>query len=149
VPNHFERYIDPLNNSVVYSHDSHGNFQKVTDQNDHETKFIFNAESALTKRTLPEGEVETFVPNYADNTVTHTHFNGEKTITEYDKFTGNIKSKQFSNGESEIFSYDNGKLTRVENSLGTTSISYNSAGLANSITTPNNIEVKYIYDAVY
>lgn len=131
-----------------YSYDQVGNKLTQTDANGHTTRWTYDYFGRVLSRTLPEGEVETFVYDDAAHTLTHTDFNGQTITTTYDVM-GQVDHIDYSNGASENYSYYfNGLLQTVTDKNGTTEYGYDNRDRLQWLIQPDGVRIDYDYDDV-
>ncbi|MFD3941437.1 putative T7SS-secreted protein [Streptomyces sp. NPDC058579] len=139
---------DPLGATTHYDHDAFGRTIRVTDALGAETRLEWTVEGRVSRRTAPDGTVETWTYDGEGNCLTHTDAMGATTRFEYTDFDL-LTSRTTPDGVRYEFTHDsNLRLTRVTNPQALTwDYTYDDAGRLLSETDFDARTLSYAYDA--
>ena len=147
---------DALNATVHFAYGAAGcascggggeKLTSVTDQAGSTTSFLYDKRGLLTTETDPLQKSRSYTYNEAGRLSSKTDRNNLTTTYLYDA-TGNPTHIDYPDGSTVVNTFDALEhLKTMQDSLGTTSFTYDGAGRVLSATDPDGFTLSYLYDA--
>ncbi|WP_339066203.1 putative Ig domain-containing protein [Teredinibacter turnerae] len=129
-----------------YTYDEVGNKLSQTDANNHSTSWTYDYFGRVLSRTLPEQMTEYFVYDDTVRTRTHTDFNGQVSVTQFNNL-GQVETVSYDNGTSESYTYwPNGQIRQVTDKNGVTNYVYDDRDRIDHEIQSDGTRLDYDYD---
>ncbi|HEY6872713.1 MAG TPA: RHS repeat-associated core domain-containing protein [Geobacteraceae bacterium] len=134
--------------AITYVYDSIGRMISLTDQVTAQTTFEYDKRSLLKKITDPTRTNFTSFSYYDDGRLWTKTDRNNNTITYTYTPSGKPDTITYPSGSPVSFAYNQlDQLVTMQDGVGTTGYSYDTAGRLGSVTNPYNFTVSYTYDA--
>ncbi len=138
--------VGALELETMFAYDEVGNRISHTDANGHTTSFEYDELGRETKRTLPDGSVETKAYDAAGNLEALTRFDGPIIIFEYD-VNNRLQTRHVPNTSPVRFTYTGtGKRKTAVDGRGTTVYAYDLRDRLSTLIYPDGRRLDNVYD---
>jgi len=133
---------------ISYEYDAIGRMRSLTDQEGSTTEFTYDDRGLLLTRTDPLYKVASFIYDDAGRMTTRTDRNNHTTAYAYTP-TDKLETVTYPDTSTVTFTYNlHDKLTGMQDSIGTTTYTYDEVYRLISITNPYGQVISYEYDEV-
>ncbi|SMC16641.1 RHS repeat-associated core domain-containing protein [Andreprevotia lacus DSM 23236] len=129
-----------------YGYDELGRKTSQTDARQHTTTWGYDAAGQLKRRTLPDGQFESWEYDNLGRQITHTDFNGKTTTWTYDN-ADRIASRLDGDNKASFYSYTaSGQLASVKDARGETRWQYDASDRPTQQSNPDGSTLSWSYD---